>query len=1273
MTKKIDLSTINNKIGSTKSIPDVSIPIPSNYRKTCGLDWAESHWIRWIYVIFWSWLNPILNIGYTRQLTENDLTDISPKDECDRLLKKLETVWENNENKSQSINTWKMITKAFWKECLIAGLILFPYMGASIAQPLLLKEIVLTINNRNIPSYIGYLYAIGLGLAAVLQTFIHQQFFFRTTRVGSHVRIALSSLIYKRVLSMPTNAIMKTTTGQVINLISNDVSKFEELSVNIHHIWSGPLQASIIFGLIWNQIGIPTLFGYGILLLLVPLQLFFSRKFATYRKNTVQWTDKRVRVVNEILVGCQIVKMYNWEETLEDVVYNARQNEFKSICKASRIRAINLGIFFSSLTLISLATFGGSWLMGQTLSSASIFTVLSLFSIIRYPLTNGLPSGIERLSESIIAARRINQFMNLSKQTRVQTLKDSSSNDHHCKSGSIVMNGASFTWGSSQSVELNRIDLNVNNGSLVGIIGVIGSCKSSLLSAILGEMILVEGDSKINGQIAYVSQTPWIFAGTIRENILFCKQFDQEKYDRILKSCCLNADLRSFTAGDATVIGEKGVNLSGGQKARVSLARALYTEADIYLFDDPLAAVDLNVGKKIFEQCISNKGIIKNKIRLLVTHQIQFLPEFDHCILLDHGQIEKQGLFNELLMIEKIKQIYENQQFHTNETRKSNQRHDSSGDDSKKSLEIIDETSIVKEEISIVGTVSIDVWLKLFTSGYGWIGLLVLIFLMILGEGTYDATNKWLSIWSSKLEAEQRQTQYPSAYLGLVLSTCIIALVRADYFFHLILRGASTLHNRMFKGVLYSSLRFYESNPVGRILNRFSKDQQVIDELLPITFFDTLQSLIMVLGSIIIIGMANPWVLLIMIPLIPLFIWLRRYYLRTSRAIKRIESVTRSPIYALFSSSLSGLMTIRAFKMENEFVQLFINKINTNTRAFFIFSCSGRWFGLRLDLMTCCLTFLTAILSVALRNSMDASSVGLGLSYCIGLTALFQWAVRQSAETENFMTSAERIDEYSHIPPEAGFYKDEIEPPVDWPMEGRIEFEDYKLRYRPELEPVLKGINLKINPRNKIGIIGRTGAGKSSIFQALFRLTDKSTTDGKLFIDGIDINKISLKNLRSILNIIPQSPVLFSNTLRYNLDPLKYYTDQELWNALEAVQLKTKIDQLEEKLNTSVAEYGSNFSVGECQLICVARAILKQSKILLIDEATAHVDTKTDQLIQQILREKFQNQTILTIAHRLNTIMDSDQIVVMNDGIILEYGTPTDILTKPVVKDLSDI
>ncbi|CAF4219343.1 unnamed protein product, partial [Adineta steineri] len=678
----------------------------------------------------------------------------------------------------------------------------------------------------------------------------------------------------------------------------------------------------IVFVLIWKQIGLATLFGYGVLLLLVPLQLIFSKQFGKNRKNTVLWSDKRVKVINEILVGCQIVKMYRWEEALENIVYDARQNEFRSIRKASRIRAINMGISFASLPLISLAVFGGSWLMGHVLTAANIFTILSFLGNLRYPVTIGLPYAIEKLSESRIASKRINQFMNLYQQT--EKLKDNKG-----ISGNIIMNKASFTWSSSESIELNDIDLNISNGSLIGIIGSTGSSKFM-----------------VKTQVAYVSQIPWIFAGTIRENILFCQSFDEEKYARVLKASQLFTDLRSFVAGDLTIIGEKGVNFSGEQKARVSLARTLYTDADIYLFDDPLAAVDRSVAQKIFKECISNKGIIKTKTRLLVTHQIQFLTEFDHCILLNNGQIEKQGSPEDLLSIEHIAKSYENQQFHTDETKT---RTDSINDYSSKQQ--IDKTSIVKDEISINGTVSIKIWSKLFTIAYGWIGLIFLIFLMLIGEGIYDTTNKWLSIWSSQAPHEQRQHRYAYVYLGLVIGTWIISLIRADYFFYLILRGASALHNRMFKGVLYTSLIFYESNPVGRVLNRFSKDQQAIDELLPLTFYDTIQSLIMVLGSIVIIGMANPWVLLILVPIIPIFFWLRRYYLRTSRSLKRLESVTRSPIYALCSSSLNGLMTIRAFHMENEFLNTFIDKINANTRANFLFGCTGRWFGIRLDLM----------------------------------------------------------------------------------------------------------------------------------------------------------------------------------------------------------------------------------------------------------------------------------------------------------------------------------
>ena len=461
MTDNNNLPAANKKTILTDN-NEISVTISSSHRKPCGLDWAQSSWIRWIYVVFWWWLNPILSRGYTHKLTDDDLFDLSPNDECGQLLKKLESVWEKYEDKYGDINTGKIIVKTFWKAILTSGLTFFPLIGARIVQPLLLRGIILNINDSNAASYVGYLYTVGLGLTTTLTVCMHHQCYFRSTRIGTQIRVALTSIIYKRLLSLPTRAIMKTTTGQVINLISNDVSKFEELSMDMHNIWSAPLEAIIVFGFIWNQIGISTLFSYAVLLLLVPLQWFFSKKFGTYRKNTVRWTDERVKITNEILVGCQIVKMYRWEEALEAVVQNARQNEVKSIRQASRIRAMNTAIFFSSLSLISLATFGGSWLMGQTFSSANIFMVLAFFGIVRTHVTGGLPLGVEKLSESVIAAKRINEFMNLSKQTRTKLLQMHPSEDHKGLQGSIVIDRASFTWGSTQSAELIEIDLNVN-------------------------------------------------------------------------------------------------------------------------------------------------------------------------------------------------------------------------------------------------------------------------------------------------------------------------------------------------------------------------------------------------------------------------------------------------------------------------------------------------------------------------------------------------------------------------------------------------------------------------------------------------------------------------------------------------------------------------------------------------------------------------------------------------------------------------------------------
>ncbi|CAF3484944.1 unnamed protein product [Rotaria sp. Silwood1] len=1137
-------------------------------------------------------------------------------------------------------------------------LLVFPYIIVRMAQPLLIRQIVLYIKDQlRLSAYAGYLFAIALCISAILQSIIHQQIFFRNTRIGMRIRIALSSAIYKHLLTINTAALHKTTAAQTINLVANDVGKFEELCPVMHAFVLIPLESLITFGLVWWNIGLPTLFGYAVLILFIPIQIIFSRQFSHYRKDTMIYTDKRVQAINELVNGCQIIKMYNWEKAIEQRVHEIRRRELSHIFKSSSLRALNTALSFAVLPLISLATFGGSWLMGQTLLPENIFAALAFFAMLRVPLTITMPFAIEKFSESRVSARRIDQFMQLDMLLNKREKLNNGNGDH-----TIIMEDASFSWKDTPS--LFCINLKIRSGHLVGVKGAIGAGKSTLLAAILGEINLVSGKLRIYvDAISYAPQLPWIFSDTIRANILLGKPMNEERYKNVIKACCLDIDLQNFgEVGDLLMIGDKGINLSGGQKARISLARALYTDADLYLFDDPLAAVDAKVAKNIFDQCIGSHSFLCGKTRILVTHQTQFLVEADQIILLRKGHIDELG----------IEQPFVNKS--SNDTLEIDPSNDTSETDSSKDNETdwtlntatSDINSIVKSETSIDGGISWSVWLQLFTAPpLRWFGFFLMIIFMLGSEALYDFANNWLALWSGKSKNEQRSSFYAYVYLGVIFATLIVALIRAGYIFLIMLCGSTYFHNRMLKGILYTSLRFFESNPSGRILNRASKDQQVLDESLPLALIDTMQYLLMTLGSIAIIGMTNKWVLLILIPLVPTVLWLRRFYIRSSRQLKRLESVTRSPIYELFSSSLDGLTSIRAFDVQDDFLNMFMERIDTNSRAYFILFATARWFGLQLDLITSLLTLITAILAVALRHQIDPSAAALSITYCITLTGLFQWAMRQSAEAENFMTSAERIHEYGQLVPEGHQNIDGnsilIQPADDWPSHGIIDFKDYTFRYRPELDPVLKNLNLRIESKEKIGIIGRTGAGKSSLIQALFRLVDQSAINGTILIDDIDIGRLSLDHLRSHLSVIPQVPVLFGGTLRYNIDPFEQFSDEECLTALEAVQLKQLVCNHPDGLHLMVTESGTNLSAGERQLVCVARAILKRSHILLIDEATANVDHRTDMMIQQVIGDKFRDRTILTIAHRLNTVANSNRILLLQQGEVAYFGVPNRI------------
>jgi ABC-type multidrug transport system fused ATPase/permease subunit len=832
-----------------------------------------------------------------------------------------------------------------------------------------------------------------------------------------------------------------------------------------------------------------------------------------------------------------------------------------------------------------------------------------------------------------------------------QSLLPTSSFDQQ-QNGTITMSNASFSWYEDNPV-LSSLNLIIEPGTLVGIVGPVASGKSSLLDAILDEMNLVHGQLNTNSSsFSYAAQSPWIFADTLRNNILVYRTFDEQRYRNVIYACCLDVDLTLFgSSGDLTMIGERGVNLSGGQTARVSLARALYADVDIYLIDDPLAAVDRIVAKQIYERCFGPDGLLKNKTRLLVTHQTQFLNEAHQIIFLSHGHIDEQRYLDENLMTKE-------------ETEKK---------ETSELVSILDEDistpdtqPIIAKETSMSETISWDVWFRLFImSPLGKFGFCLLIVLLLLPEVFYQSANYCLSLWLMQPYADQQSLpMYGDIYFGLLIVTILADIIRTNYYFFVFLYGTNSFHNDMLKGLLRTSIGFFESNPSGRILYRASRDQKVIDELLPSILLYALEGLLTSIGSMIIICIIKSYIILLFIVMVPFFLLLYKYYVRSRRQLKRLENFTRSPIFEIFSSTLNGLIIIRVFNAKDHLIKLFANRIDKNICAYINMEGASRWFAVRLGVMTFFNTLIITILMIVYRNEIQPSLIALCLTYAISIPKSLQLTIQQMSNATLLMTSAERIHEYGQLPPEEdhGGHQRLVNTSPKWPTHGIIKFRNYSLRHRSGLDTVIKNINLQVESDQKIGIIGRTGAGKSSIFKGIFRFIHRSNIDGEILIDDIDISRITLNHLRSHLSIIPQHPILFSESLRYNLDPFNHYSDEQCWMALEDVQLKQFVSNHSTGLLMPIAESGNNLSVGQCQLICIARAILKKSKILLIDEATANVDQKTDEIIQTVFTNKFQDRTVLTIAHRLSTLAQCDRIVVLDKGIIVDFDTPMNIL-----------
>ncbi|CAO3567298.1 unnamed protein product [Mortierella alpina] len=885
---------------------------------------------------------------------------------------------------------------------------------------------------------------------------------------------------------------------------------------------------------------------------------------------------------------------------------------------------------------------------------------------------------------------------------------------------------------------LRDINFTVPQGSLTVIMGRVGQGKSSLVSAIIGDMYAIQGRVQIYGRMAYVPQQAWIFNATVKDNILFGKEFNQELYDRIVMASGLEPDLKMLPAGDNTEIGEKGINLSGGQKQRVSLARAAYQDADIYLLDDPLSAVDAHVDQHLWQSLIGPKGLLKDKTRLLITHGIHHLSEVDQIAVIKDGVIDETGTYEDLMAAQgsfcQLINEYAMSEQKAREEVAVEAESSASGvnndaelpEESSKAAVISDRGAIVDstvpapaelpededgelimEEKAAVGSVGFEVF-----RGYAQATTYFFAALGPLGFALSQASQIGISIWLQNWASTENSGDQASVGTLLGVYAALVAMyILCDMSVNLVIlvsggiRAARILHRNLLQTVMRLPMSFFDTTPIGRIVNRFSSDMDNVDELVPFNFSDFYFFLSSVIGTLVVISFSVP-IFMALIPfLIVFYLILQAYYIRSSRALKRLHSISKSPLYQHFGETLTGVSTIRAMRVHHQFILDNAIRSDRSSNAFFVFTIAARWLSARLELLGSIIVLATSLLAVLGREKLGPSMAGLALSYALNVTFSITYLVTSFTDLQNQLVSVERIQEYTAKKQEAPLDMPRDEHlPESWPSSGKIVFRQYSTRYRQGMDLVIKKISFEVQPSEKVGIVGRTGAGKSSLTLALFRIIEAANSHwakasdnaadsdaelrtiaslhgdstsheasaldtvsveedgGSIEIDGVDIATVGLERLRQHLAIIPQDPTLFAGTVRDNLDPFNQATDPEVWEALERAHLKTYIASMPGGLSYEVSQNGDNFSVGQRSLICLARALLRKTKILILDEATAAVDVETDELIQKTIRLEFKDRTILTIAHRIKTVMDSDKILVLERGQVEEYDAPQVLL-----------
>uniref|UniRef100_A0A8D2L2R0 Uncharacterized protein n=1 Tax=Varanus komodoensis TaxID=61221 RepID=A0A8D2L2R0_VARKO len=1221
--------------------------------------------------ITYSWFSRVITSGYKRPLERDDLFELNKSDSAYVVCPDFEKQWRKEILKSTKEikpsllsplwHTFKFMLIRVTVLKVIADLLAF-------TSPQIMKKMILQFELHSGSYWNGYGQAIALLVVVVLQTLIQQVYQRHNMLTAVKIKTALVGLVYKKALNLSSSSRQKYTTGEIVNLMSADIQQLMELTINLNLLWSAPFQILLTILFLWQELGPSVLAGIGVLLLLLPINAFVAAKVKQLKKYQMKNSDRQIKILSEILHGIKILKLYAWEPSYQKKIVELREQEIDVLKSSGYLTTFSMLTLTCIPFLVSLATFGVYFLLDEdnVLTAAKVFTSISLFNILRLPLFD-LPTVISAIAQVNIHLC-IYIFHLLDKQ--------STKNIFFCMFLDTGINSVFV------SLNISRLTLDIPEGCLAVVVGQVGAGKSSLLSAILGEMGKMEGIAQRKGSVAYVSQQAWIQNSTLQENILFGSELNKHYYERVLEACALLPDLEQLPVGDQTEIGERGVNISGGQKQRVSLARAVYSNADLYLLDDPLSAVDVHVGKHLFEEVIGPSGLLKNKTRILVTHNLTLLPQSDIIVVMEAGRIIELGSYAELLskranFAELVLAFGGGKD---NEETPSMTIENAQVKDKFLCLFLFqckitffnssfDHRSMfsMKKEKVATGTMKFSIVLK-YLQAFGWSWMWLTTAAYLGQNATAIGQNLWLSTWTTEVkqikdfgEWKHLRNHKLSIYgllgfiQGLLVCCGAYVLTRGS------LCASRALHHQMLDSVLHLPLRYFETNPLGQIINRFTKDMFIVDIRFHYYLRTWLNCTLDVLGTILVIVFVSPLFILVVVPLGYLYFTIQRYYIASSRQIRRLAGASQTPIISHFSETLLGVSTVRAFGHQERFINQNKDVINENLVCFYNNVISNRWLSVRLEFLGNLMVFFAALFAVFAGSKVDSAAIGLSISYALNITQSLNFWVRKACEIETNGISIERVCEYATIDKEAPWILSK-RPPVGWPNEGIIQFVSYQVRYRPDLGLALQDISFQSCKGEKIGIIGRTGAGKSTLTNSLFRILERA--GGKIIIDGIDISTIGLHDLRGNLNIIPQDPVLFSGTLKSNLDPLGKYSDFELWEALELCDLKNFVQSLPMKLLHEISEGGENLSVGQRQLVCLARALLRKTKVLILDEATASVDIETDNLVQSTIRKEFHNCTVLTIAHRLHSIMDSDRVLVLDSGRIAEFDTPGRLLQQ---------